>query len=147
MSGLFILAAAAYLFLLYFVNQRVVAVDVSGCDTASAEKMEYQIEEIKCQYNYVQINGYAYEPGVSLDKADTVLLAWDPVTDTYYRLPTEHVKKEKLSKQADDGFNYDYAQFQSVTLRTKLPSGCRVCIWYRGNGENRLISTDEVIFY
>lgn len=144
---LFFICAAGYVFFMFWLNQRVVTVDVSACDTVAAERMKYKIEKINCKYDYVEITGYAYEPGVSVDTADTVLLAHDPVTDVYYKLPTENLKKTKLTKNANDGFNYDYAQFKSVTLQKKLPGGCRVCIWYRGNGENILIPTEEVIFY
>ncbi len=144
---LFVLCAAGYLLLLFRVNQRVAVVDVSGCKTAEAGQMEYKIEKIECKYNYAEIKGYAYMPGVSVDTADTVLLAYDPTADLYYELPTENIKKTKLTENADDGFNYDYAQFKSVTLRKKIPGGCRICIWYRGNEENILIPTEEVIFY
>lgn len=144
---LFILCAVGYLGSMFFVNQIVSVVDVSACDTSAAERMEYKIEKIECKYDYVDVRGYAYEPGVSVDKADTVILAHDRTTDVYYKLPTENVKREKLTEKAEDGFNYDYAQFRSVTLRKKLPSGCRICIWYRGNGENILIPTEEVLFY
>ncbi len=145
--GGFLLCAAAYLLLLFFVNQRVSTVDLSGCDTDAAGQMAYRIEKIECSYGYVEVRGYAYEPGVSIDTADTRLLAHDPTSDVYYMLPTENVKKEKLTKEADDGFNYDYAQFRSVVRAAKLPGGCRACIWYRCNGENRLIHTEEVLFY
>lgn len=139
--------AAAYLLLLFVVNQRIVVVDVSGCDTGAAEQMEYKIEKTECRYGYVEVHGYAYEPGVSVDTADTQLLAYDPTSGVYYGLPTENVKKEKLTENAGDGFNYDYAQFQSAARLGSLPGGCRICIWYRGNGANRLISTEEVLFY
>lgn len=142
----FILAAALYLFLLFFLNQRVVTVDVSGCDT-DTDQMKYRVSKISCEYDYIEIRGYAYEPGVSLLTADTVLLAHDPTTDLYYRLPTENTKRTKLTKNADDGCNYDYAQFKSTVLQKKIPSGCRLCIWYRGNGSNKLIRTDDVIYY
>lgn len=143
---LFVLAAAAYLFLLFFLNQRVVLVDVSGCDT-DVEQMKYKVSKITCKYDYVEIQGYAYEPGVSLLTAHTTLLAHDPTTDLYYRLPTENTKRTKLTKNADDGCNYDYAQFKSAVLQKKIPGGCRLCIWYQGNGSNKLIRTDKVIFY
>lgn len=144
---LFAALSAVYLLFMFWVNQRVVTVDVSGCEVAEAGQMNYKIEKIACKYDYVEIKGYAYRPGVSVDTADTVLLAYDPTTGIYYKLPTENVKKTKLTENADDGFNYDYAQFKSVTLRKKIPGGCRVCIWFRGNGENILIPTEEVIFY
>lgn len=144
---LFGLFAAAYLLLLYIVNQRVVAVDVSGCEVCSAGQMSFKIEKIESRYGYLEVRGYAYEPGVSIDTADTRLLAYDPTADVYYRLPSENVKKEKLTKEANDGFNYDYAQFRSVVRQSKLPGGCRVCIWYCCNGNDKLIHTDEVLFY
>ena len=142
----FILLSAAYLFLLFFVNQRVVIVDVSGCDR-DTENMKYKVSEISCEYDYIEIRGYAYEKGESLLIADTVLLAHDPTTDLYYKLPTENTKRTKLTKNADDGCNYDYAQFKSTVLQKKIPSGCRLCIWYRGNGSNKLIQTEDVIYY
>lgn len=143
---MFIFAAAAYLFLLFFLNQRVVTVDVSGCDV-NVDQMKYKVSKISSEYDYIEIQGYAYEPGVSLLTAHTVLLAHDPTTDLYYRLPTENTKRTKLTKKADDGCNYDYAQFKSTVLQKKIPSGCRLCIWYRGNGGNKLIRTDDVIYY
>ena len=142
----FALFAAVYLFLLFFANQRVVTVDVSGCDS-NTENMKYKVSKISSKYDYIEIQGYAYEPGVSLLTANTVLLAHDPTTDVYYKLPTENTKRTKLTKNADDGCNYDYAQFKSTVLTKKIPSGCRLCIWYRGNGSNKLIHTDNVIYY
>lgn len=144
---LFTVCALLYVALLFGTNQRVVKYDVTGCEVAEEGRMTYKIEKISCNYNYIKITGYAYEAGVSVDKADTTLLACDPVSGTCYKLPTENVKKTKLTEEADDGFNYDYAQFQSVTLRKKIPAGCRVCILYQGNGANILIPTDQVIFY
>ena len=146
-SGLFALCAVGYLLLLFFVNQRIVKADVSGCDTGAVAQMEFKIEYIKCKYGYVEVGGYAYEPGISVDTADTQVLAYDPTADIYYALPTENVKKEKLTEQADDGFNYDYAQFRAVARQSKLPDGCRACIRYRCNGADRLIHTEEVLFY
>ena len=122
-------------------------VDVSVCEIADETTMQYKIEKIEYKSNYIKISGYAYRQGISVDTADTVLLAHDPTTDIYYELPTENVKKTKLSKNADDGFNYDYAEFQSVVRSKKIPGGCRACIWYRGNGENVLIPTEEVLYY
>lgn len=142
----FVLFAALYLFLLFFANQRVVTVDVSGCDS-NTENMKYKVSKIRSKYDYIEIQGYAYEPGVSLLTANTVLLAHDPTTDLYYKLPTENTKRTKLTKKAADGCNYDYAQFKSTVLTKKIPSGCRLCIWYRGNGSNKLIHTDNVIYY
>lgn len=144
---LFVLCALGYLLLSFWLNQRVVTVDVSGCDIQAAERMKYKIEKINCQSDYVEVKGYAYEPGVSVDEADTVIVAKDPINNVYFQLPTENVKKTKLTTKAADGCNYDYAQFKSVVLRSKIPSGCRVCIWYRCNGANILIPTEEVIFY
>ncbi|GFI27454.1 hypothetical protein IMSAGC012_02581 [Lachnospiraceae bacterium] len=143
----FTVCSVIYLALLYWINQRVDVADISGCETAGAEDMEYKIEKVSCMYDYIDIRGYAYQPGVSLLTADTELLAYDAASGLYYRLPTEQVKKPKLTKQADDGCNYDYAQFRSVTLQKKIPDGSRICIWYKGNGANTLIQTDEVIYY
>ncbi len=145
--GLFAVCAAGYLLLLFFVNQRVIRADVSGCEAGTTEQMEIKIEKIESKYGYLEVRGYAYEPGVSVDIADTQVLAYDPVEDVYYALPTENVRKESLTKQADDGFNYDYAQFRSVTRLSRLPGGCRACIRYRCNGADRLIHTEEVLFY
>lgn len=144
--AVFSLCAALYLSLLYLANQRVVLYDVTDCEIAEEGRIEYEISRILRPYNYIKITGYAYEPGVSIDRTDTTLLAFDPAADVYYKLPTESVKKEKLTEKADDGFNYDYAQFTSVVLRNKIPSGCRVCILYRGNGASLLVQTDEVIY-
>ncbi len=145
LSLLFCLCAAVYLLLLYVTNQRVAVADVSGADQTAADDMEYKIERVRLEDGYLDIRGYAYEPGESVDVADTTVLAYDAAADVYYRLPTEHVKKAKLTKNADDGYNYDYAQFQSITRASKIPGGCTICIWYRGNGKNRLIRTDRTI--
>ena len=145
--GIFLVCAVSYLTVLYGLNQRVKIVDVSDCEIADETTMQYKIEKIEYKRNYIKISGYAYRQGISVDTADTVLLAHDPTTDIYYELPTENVKKTKLSKNADDGFNYDYAEFQSVVRSKKIPGGCKACIWYRGNGENVLIPTEEVLYY
>lgn len=142
----FVLLSAVYLFLLFYVNQRVVTVDVSGCDR-NAENMKYKISKISCEYDYIEIRGYAYEKGESLLTANTILLAYDPTTDLYYKLPTENTKRTKLTEKANDGCNYDYAQFKSAVLQKKIPGGCRLCIWYLGNGSNKLIQTDNVLYY
>lgn len=143
----FAIAAAGYLILLYWVNQRVVAVDVSGCQIVEEGEMEYQIEPVRYQYHSVEISGYAYERGISTDKAATAVLAYDPVADVYYQLPTENRKDKSITKNANDGYNYDYAKFCSVALRKKIPDGSRICIWYRGNGANKLIKTEEALYY
>ena len=100
LTGIFVFVAAAYLLLLFWVNQRVSVIDVSGCEQGAAEQMAYKIENIKCRDKYVEITGYAYEPGVSIDRADTSVLAYDPVSEVYYKLPTENIKKEKITKKA-----------------------------------------------
>jgi hypothetical protein len=143
----FVLCVGCYLLLLFWTNQRVVPVDVSGCDTAGAERFTWEIEKMKGKSGYMTIKGYAYEPGYSEDEAHTTLLAYDEEQDVYYRLPTENVKKEKLTEKADDGFNYDYAEFTSVFYLNKVPSGSKVFIWYQGNGKNILIPTEKEITY
>lgn len=134
-----------FLMFLYWDNQRIQVIDVSGCDTSSAEKITYGIEKYRNELGYIYIKGYAYEPGVSVDYADISLLAYDQVTKKYYRLPTENIENEKLTEHADDGFNYNYAAFESVTMRKKIKEGCRFYLLYRNNGENILIQTEQVL--
>lgn len=141
------LCAGAYVLLSFWMNQRVTAVDVSGCDVQAAERMTWKIEKMTGKNDYMTIKGYAYEQGRSTDRADTVLLAYDAVSGTYYKLPTEIVKRTKLTEKANDGFNYDYAGFTSVFFLDKVPRGSELCIWYRGNGENILIETGTEISY
>lgn len=145
--SLFAAFAVLFLLFLFWKNQRVEVMDVSACDTSSAQNMTWEIEKAVCQYNYVTINGYAYENGVSLDHAKTTVLVYDPTSDIYYKLPTENVKKTKITEKAADGYNYDYAEFQSVALLKKIPSGCQIFILYQGNEKNRLIATGQQIVY
>lgn len=143
--GVYAFLAMAYLLLLFWTNQRVFAVDVSGCELAEPGEIAYGFDKLKCEYGYVDIRGYAYEKGVSVERADTAVLARDPATGTYYKLPTEVVSDETLTTKENDGCNYDYAQFRSVAFLNKFPKGSAVCIWYRVNGESKLIQTDQVI--
>ena len=143
--GIFLVCAVSYLAVLYGLNQRVKIVDVSGCEIADETTMQYKIEKIEYKRNYIKISGYAYRQGISVDTADTVLLAHDPTTDIYYELPTENVKKTKLSKNANDGFNYDYAGFTAVIRHDRVQSGSRIYIRYRCNGFDLLLKTDQSI--
>lgn len=145
--GAYAVLALAYLLFLFWTNQRVVAVDVSGCEIAEPGQFEYGFDRLRCEYGYADIRGYAYEKGVSVTSADTAVLAHDPATGAYYKLPTKVVQNKKLTKNADDGCDYDYAQFRAVAFLDKFPAGSTVCIWYRVNGENKLIQTDEVIYH
>lgn len=145
--GIFALCAVIYLLLLFGTNQRVITVDVSRCETKVAEKMTWEIESMTGKNGYMTIKGYAYQPGVSVDTTETVVLAYDAENGVYYQLPTESVKKTKLTEKADDGCNYDYAEFKSVVALKKVPRGSQVCIRYRGNGMDILIPTDQVINY
>lgn len=145
--AIFTVCAAAYLLLLFWTNQRVIVADVSRCEMQSADRIEWKIEKMLGKHEYMTIKGYAYQRGVSVDTTETVLIAYDEEKDIYYELPTECVKKTKLTKKADDGCNYDYAGFRSVVLLKKVPRGSKVYIRYRGNGTDVLIPTDEVINY
>lgn len=143
----FSLLVIVWLGLTFFINQRVKPIDVSACDRQSAAGVDWKIDSVKGEYNYMTIKGHAYQPGISVDKVETVVVIHDAVNDVYYELPTESVKKEKLTEKAGDGYNYDYAQFQAVAFLDKIPDGSRIYILYRANGSNILVETDEVIYF
>lgn len=143
--GAYALCVLAYLLLLYWTNQRVVVVDVSGCEIVSGDEIEYGIDKLFCEYGYANISGHAYEKGVPVETADTAVLAYDPATGLYYQLPTKIAKNTKLTENEGDGCNYDYAQFYSVAFLKKIPAECEAYIWYRVNGASKLIQTGKVI--
>lgn len=79
--GIFLVCAVSYLAVLYGLNQRVKIVDVSGCEIADETTMQYKIEKIEYKRNYIKISRLCIPAGISVDTADTVLLAHDPTTD------------------------------------------------------------------
>lgn len=145
--GAYALCVLAYLFLLFWTNQKVVTVDVSGCEIVTGDEIEYGFDRFMCEYGYADIRGHAYEKGVEIKSADTEVLAYDPATGIYYRLPTRVVKNTKLTKEADDGCNYDYGQFQAIAFLKNFPVDSKACILYRVNGESKLIRTENVIYH
>lgn len=147
LTGIFLLAVVVWLGLTFYTNQRIKPIDVSACDRLLAAGVDWKIESINYRYDYLTIKGYAYQPGISVDTVKTTVVIYDAVSDRYYELPTENVKKTKLTKEADDGYNYDYAQFEAAAFQKKIPDGSRIYILYRVNGSEILIETDEAIYF
>lgn len=145
--GAYAFCVMAFLLLLFWTNQRVVTVDVSECEIVTGDEIEYGFDKFMCEYGYTDIRGHAYEKGVEIKSADTAILAYDSATGLYYQLPTRVVKNTKLTKEADDGCNYDYAQFRAIAFLKNFPVDSKACIWYRVNGESKLIHTDQVIYH
>lgn len=146
-GAIFVAAVVLWVALTFFTNQRVKKIDVSNIDRLAAAGVEYNIDSVNYKYDYISIKGYAYQPGISVDTVETVVVIYDAITDTYYELPTESVKKSKLTKKADDGYNYDYAQFEAVAFKNKIPDGSRIYILYRVNDSEILIETEEAIYF
>lgn len=128
-----------FIALLFWVNRRVEMVDVSKCARNDTGSVTYGIEERGDYFNYIYVNGYAYEPGVSIDSAVTKVLVRDTDTGAYYELPTENVRREDITEERNDGCNYDYAGFKSVAYKSELPERYTICILYECNNEKILI--------
>ena len=128
-----------FIALLFWVNRRVEMVDVSKCARNDTGSVTYGIEEKGDYFNYIYVNGYAYEPGVSIDSAVTKVLVRDTDTGAYYELPTENVRREDITEERNDGCNYDYAGFKSVAYKSELPERYTICILYECNNEKILI--------
>lgn len=143
LTVLFTACMLIFIALLFFVNQRVEMIDVSDCDRNENGSVTYKIEETGDYFNYIYVNGYAYEPGISIDSAVTIVLAHDTDTGAYYELPTENVEREDITEERNDGCNYDYAGFKSVAYKSKLPQHYTICILYECNNEKILIDTTE----
>lgn len=147
LAVIFSLLVIVWLGLTFFTNQWVKPLDVSACDRISAAGVDWQIDSVDAKYDYLTIKGHAYQPGISVDTVETAVVIYDAVNDAYYELPTENIKKTKLTEKADDGYNYDYAQFEAVAYQNKIPDGSRIYILYKANGSNILIETDNVIYF
>ena len=128
-----------FIVLLFWVNRRVEVVDVSKCARNDTGSVIYRIEEMGDYFNYIYVNGYAYEPGVSIDSTVTKVLVHDTDTGTYYELPTENVRREDITEERNDGCDYDYAGFKSVVYKSELPERYTICILYECNNEKILI--------
>ena len=128
-----------FIALLFWVNRRVEMVDVSKCARNDTGSVTYGIEEKGDYFNYIYVNGYAYEPGVSIDSAVTKVLVRDTDTGAYYELPTENVRREDITEERNDGCNYDYAGFKSVAYKSELQERYTICIFYECNNEKILI--------
>lgn len=146
-AGIFAVAALLWLGLTFYSNQRVKVIDVSSCDRLAAAGVDYSIDSVNYKYDYISIKGHAYQPGISVDTVETVVVIYDAINDVYYELPTESVKRTKLTEKADDGYNYDYAQFEAVAFKSKIPDGSRIFILYRVNDSEILIETEESIYF
>ena len=143
----FLAVVTVWISITFFTNQRVKEIDVSAVDRLSAAGLVYNIDKLRQKHDYITITGYAYQPGISVDTVQTAVVIHDVMTDTYYELPTESVNKEKLTEDAGDGYNYDYAQFEAVAYKKHVPDASRVYILYRVNGSEILVETSEAIYY
>lgn len=145
LGGIFMAASLAFLFILFWWNQRIVPVDVGGCETDKGQLI-YKISKTYGT-DFIKLEGYAYVPGRSIDYADISVIAYHPAEDKYYRLPTEIVKKSKVTKKAGDGHNYDYCGFSSVVLADKIWDDTKFYIRCQHNGMDILVDTGEVFDY
>lgn len=145
LGGIFSACVLMFLLILFWWNQRIVPVDVGGCET-DAGQLNFQIKKTYGT-NFIKLEGYAYVPGRSIDYADITVLAYRPDEDRYYRLPTEIVKKTKITKEAKDGHNYDYCGFSSVVLADKIWDDTKFYIRCQNNGVDILADTGEVFDY
>lgn len=130
-----------FLLLLHFMNQRVKVIDVSDCERSTGEVV-FQIEEVSTFYNYIFVGGYAYIPGEDIDESCIQVLMYDESKDMYYELPTETVKREDVTEDADDGYDYDYSGFRSAAYKSKLPENGRFVLLYQCNGRKILIQEE-----
>lgn len=146
-GAVFTVVVILWIGITFFTNQRVKEIDVSNIDRTAAAGVDFSIDSVSHKYDYISIRGHAYQPGISVDMVETVIVVYDAVNDKYYELPTESVKRKKLTEEANDGYNYDYAQFEAVAFKNKIPDGSRVCILYRVNGSEILIETEEAIYF
>lgn len=144
-GSVFTLFLLLWIFLTFYTNQRVKEIDVSAMERLAAAGVEYSIDSVNYKDTYVSIKGYAYQAGISVDTVKTAVVLYDAANEKYYELPTESVKKTKLSKKANDGYNYDYAQFEAVALKKKIPDDSQIFILYRVNGSEILVETSEAV--
>lgn len=140
-GGIFALCGAVFLLFLFFWSQRIRPVDVSGCQIDNGQ-MVYKIEKTYGE-EFIKLEGYAYVPGQSIDYADIRVVAYNPVKDKYYELPTECTINKKRTKKEDDGFNYDNCGFSSVVLADKVEKGTKFFIRCCHNGKDILLDTGE----
>ncbi|MCI8876040.1 MAG: hypothetical protein HFI77_08310 [Lachnospiraceae bacterium] len=145
LGGIFLAVSLLFLLALFWWNQRIVPVDVGGCE-ADQGQLTYKITKTYGT-NFIKLEGYAYVPGQSIDYADISVIAYHPGEDKYYRLPTEIVKKTKITKKVKDGHNYDYCGFSSVVLADKIWDDTKFYIRCQNNGVDILADTGEVFDY
>lgn len=144
-GGIYCALVLVFLLALFWWNQRITPVDVSGCQVNGGQLM-YALDK-NYGSNFVKLEGYAYVPGQDIIYADISVLAYDPAGDKYYELPTEIVKKTNITKEAGDGFDYDNCGFSSVVLSRKLGNGTRFYIRCKNNGGDILADTGEAFSY
>ncbi|MCM1257335.1 MAG: hypothetical protein NC307_05740 [Roseburia sp.] len=145
MGGIFSACVLVFLLVLFWWNQRIMAVDVSHCEIDSGQ-LTYKLTKTYGT-NFIKLEGYAYVPGQSIDYANIKVLAYNPAEDKYYELPTESVKKTSVAKKAKDGYNYDYCGFSSVVLARKIWDDTKFYIRCQNNGVDILADTGQVFDY
>lgn len=141
LSIFFWIGIVLYTFFVFEINGRVKKIDTSNLKIPSQGQIEYCIENIRDDLDYIMITGYAYEPGISssqiLVKID--LLICDESTKQYYELPTENMLRTDITESVNDGCDYRYAGFKSVSAKKNLPDQYHIAILYERNGEKMLI--------
>lgn len=145
MAGIFGVCVFLFLLFLFWWNQRIPPVDVSNC-RQDAGHLTYECTKTYGS-GYVQLEGYAYVPGADITYAKTTVLIYNPADDTYYALPTGCVKMTDVTKNANDGYNYDYCGFKSVVLSNKIRYGTRFYIRCQNNGDDILLDTGQEFNY
>lgn len=144
-GGIFCGCVLVFFLALFWWNQRIVPVDVSHCEIDSGQ-LTYKITKTYGT-NFIKLEGYAYVPGQSIDYANIKVLAYNSTEDKYYELPTESVKKTKITKKAEDGCNYDNCGFCAVVLAEKMWDDARFFIRCQNNGVDILADTGAVFDY
>ncbi len=141
LSVCFAVGIGLYMFGMYCINNDVEKIDVSDLKRFSEGKLEYGVKEIRDDLDYVSVTGYIYEPGVSSSEVlvETDLLACDDDTGQYYKLPTENILSTDITEQVNDGCDYSYAGFKSVSYKKDLPVNYHFALLYESNGEKILV--------
>lgn len=144
-GGIYCACVLVFLLILFWWNQRIIPVDVSGCQVNQGQ-LNYVVSKVYGS-NFVKLEGHAYVPGQDIVYADIKIVAYNPEEDKYYELPTEIVKKTRVTKDAQDGFNYDNCGFSSVVLVKNIWNNTKFYIRCKNNGADILVDTGEVFAY
>lgn len=113
-----------------------------------AENIKYCIEGNVIHNDAIEIWGWILEKGKDIKTVDLSIALKENNSSTAYIIPTQNAARPDVTKEINDGFNYEYSGFNSLVPVFRLNKNITkydIFFIYKNNGKAYIISANEAV--